>query len=100
MAELENYFTKTSDYVRSLIVAPKCKNKTGLKTATEQSNSGAFRVQAEGIWAEQTVDAGEGDEQGEMETMVESNQREERLKLSIVETQPEERCSLHDVPHT
>lgn len=95
VAELENYFNKASNYMRTLILEPKCTNKAGMKDPLEQCERGRLKDQAEGTSVEQTVDKGKDDKQGEM---MECNQRDESLKLSIVETQPEE--SLHNVPNT
>lgn len=90
MAELENYFNKASNYMKTLILVPKCTNNTGMKTAIEQSDGVCLKEQAEGISGEQRVDKGEDDK---------CNQRDEGLKLSIVETQPEENLS-HNAPST
>ncbi|XP_040923478.1 uncharacterized protein LOC114841979 isoform X2 [Betta splendens] len=100
VAELQNYFNKSSDYMRSLIVPPQGKNKRGLITSAEQSHKDPLKDQAEAICGEQTVDRAKGDEQGEMEKRLESNRREESLKLSVVETRPEETSSPHHVPRT
>lgn len=103
VAELENYFNKASNYMKTLILVPKCTNKTGLKNAIEQSDGVCLKEQAEGIAGEQRVDEGKDDKQGEMEkrqeNMMDCNQRDESLKLSIVETQPEESLN-HNAPST
>lgn len=92
--------------MRTLILQPKGANKTGVKTAIEQTDRVHLKDQAEGISGEQRVDKGKDDKLCEMEKrqekMMECNQRDDGLKLSIVETQPEESLShsLHNAPRT
>lgn len=100
MAELENYFIKASDNLRTLRTPPGCKNKTGVRTGIVQSDGAHLKDQAEGMNVEQRVDRGKGDKQGETERRgrreeaEECEQRDESLKLSIVETR------LDDLDHS
>lgn len=93
MAELENYFIKASDNLRTLRTQPGCKNKTGVRNGIEQSDGLHLKDRAEGANGEQRVDRGKGDKQGKTEKRgrreeaEECEQRDESLKLSIVETQ-------------
>nr|XP_046258811.1 uncharacterized protein LOC124066468 isoform X2 [Scatophagus argus] len=88
VAELENYFIKASEKLRTLRTQPGCKDKTGLETEDR---------------TEQRADMGKDDKQGKterrgrLEEAEEREQRGETLKLSIVETQPVERVdqNLH-----
>ncbi|XP_035519911.1 uncharacterized protein LOC118329741 isoform X2 [Morone saxatilis] len=95
VAELENYFNKASDNLRTLRTQPGCKNKTWVRNGKEQSGGVHLKDQAEGVNGEQRVDRGKGDKQDEMERRgrreeaEEREQRDESLKLSIVETQLE-----------
>ncbi|KAI3363410.1 hypothetical protein L3Q82_012027, partial [Scortum barcoo] len=97
VAELENYFIKVGDNLRMLRTQPGCKNKTGLRNGTEQSNGVHLKDGDEGANGEQRADRGKGAKQGNMERRREETeeyeQREESLKLSIVETQPDERLN-------
>ncbi|XP_040906147.1 uncharacterized protein LOC121189773 [Toxotes jaculatrix] len=96
VAELENYFTSVSDNLRTLRTQPGCTNKTRVRSGLEQSDGVHLKNRAEGINVEQRVDKGKGEKQdmmerrGRQEETEERNQRDESLKLSIVETQPEE----------
>lgn len=96
MAELENYFNKAGDNLQSLRSQPGCTNKTGVRSGFEEGDRGHLKDQAEGINGAQRVDGGKGDKQdkmekrGRQEETERCNQRDESLKLSIVETQPEE----------
>lgn len=96
MAELENYFIEASNNLRMLRTQPGCKNKTGVRNGIEQSDGVHLKDRAEGINGEQRVDRGKGDKQGKAERRgrreeaEECEQRDESLKLSIVETQPDE----------
>ncbi|XP_051815860.1 uncharacterized protein LOC110954153 isoform X2 [Acanthochromis polyacanthus] len=81
VAELQNYFTKASENLNTL----RCTNKKKLRNETEQSEGEDLKDQTEGTKAEQR-----GESRGRREETEERNQRDESLKLSIVETQPEE----------
>ncbi|XP_045926839.1 uncharacterized protein LOC123984158 isoform X2 [Micropterus dolomieu] len=108
VAELKNYFVKASDSLRTLRSEPGCTNKTGLRSGTEQSDGMHLEDRAEGVNGKQIMDRGKGDKQGKTERrgrreeVEESEQREESLKLSIVETQPDESLdhSLHSATST
>ncbi|XP_022608695.1 uncharacterized protein LOC111227463 isoform X1 [Seriola dumerili] len=96
VAELENYFNKARDKLRTLRTLPGCTNKTGVRDGTEQSDGVHLKDPAEGVNAERREDRGKGDKQdkmerrGRQEETEECNQRDESLKMSIVETQPED----------
>ncbi len=96
VAGLQNYFNKASDHLKTLITQPGCKNKTVLKSGMERSDGAHFEDQAEGTSEEPGVDSPKDDKQGETEKrgrreeVKERVQRDESLKLSIVETQPDE----------
>ncbi|XP_070697373.1 uncharacterized protein [Pempheris klunzingeri] len=102
VAELENYFIKASDNLRTLRTQSGCKNKTGVRNGMGQSDGVQLKERAEGISGDKRVDGGISDEQGKMERrgdeVKECEQRDEGVKLSIVETQPDESLdhSLHD----
>ena len=73
----------------------------------EQNDGAHLKDQAEGINEEQITERGKDEnqsqaERGGREETEERNQRDERLKLSIVETQPEESLnqSLHSTTST
>ncbi|XP_059215493.1 uncharacterized protein LOC131993552 [Centropristis striata] len=99
VAELENYFIKASDNLRTLRTEQGCTNKTGVRNGTKQNDGVHLKGRAEGIDREQAVGRGRGDNQGEMERrgrhgeMEECEQRDESLPLSIVETQQDESLS-------
>ncbi|KAM7408386.1 hypothetical protein PAMA_002213 [Pampus argenteus] len=91
VAELENYFSRASDNLRTLRTGPGC---------TKKSNDGEhLKDQADGINGEQGTERrkDEKQERGGEETE-EWNQRDESLRLSIVETQAQE--SLHSATST
>ncbi|KAG7228489.1 hypothetical protein INR49_007662 [Caranx melampygus] len=93
VAELESYFNKARDNLRTLRTLPGCTNKTGVKAGTEQSDGVHLKERAGRINGEQREDRGKGHRRDETERRArqeESNQRDESLKMSIVETQPEE----------
>ncbi|XP_023130371.2 uncharacterized protein LOC111571451 [Amphiprion ocellaris] len=81
VAELQSYFTKASENLNTL----RCTNKKKLRNETEQSKGEHLKDQTEGTKAEQRVES-----RGRREDTEECRQRDESLKLSIVETQPEE----------
>lgn len=101
VAELEDYFLKASNNLRTLRTEPGCQNKTDVRNGIKQCHNTQFKDQAEGMSEEQR----EGGDRDGKETKKEvrgrqEEQRElrdERLKLSIVETQPDESLdhSLH-----
>ncbi|XP_010741489.3 uncharacterized protein LOC104928834 isoform X1 [Larimichthys crocea] len=104
VAELKNYFTMASDKLRTLRTQHRCKNKTEATNVTEQSDGVQPKDRTEGVNGKQAADRGKGDKQDETdrrgggrEEAEEREQRGERLKLSIVETQPDESLdhSLH-----
>ena len=110
VAELENYFARASDNLRTLRPKPGCTNKTGVSNGTEQRDGERPGDQAEGVDEERRVDGGKGwrqdkgekqdkmERRGRREETEEHDQRDESLKLSIVETQPEE--SIDRSPHS
>lgn len=108
VAELENYFIKASANLRTLRTQPGCKDKTGLRNGLEQSDGVRLKERADGSHGEQRADSGKGDEQGETERRgrgeetEECERRDESLKLSIVETHPDESLahSLHAATST
>ncbi|KAK2824547.1 hypothetical protein Q5P01_021722 [Channa striata] len=85
VAELENYFHKASNYLRTLRPRPERLNETRVRNAIEQSDGANVEDQAEARSGEPGAER--------REKVAESNQREESLKMSIVETQPEERLN-------
>lgn len=93
VAELENYFIKASDNLRTLRTPLGCKNKTGVRNGIEQSD-GAQRV---GMGKDDTQER-----RGRLEQAEECEQRDESLKLSIVETQLDESLdqNLHGATST
>lgn len=102
VAEMKNYFTRASDNLRTFRTDPGCTKTTGVRNVIEQSDGVHLNDQAEGINGEQTSERGKGENQkaerrGREETEG-GDQRDESLKLSIVETQPEE--SLNQSPHS
>lgn len=105
VAELDNYFIKASDSLRKLKTQPGCKDKTGLRNGIEQNDGVHLKDRAEGLNGEQRVDRGECDEQGKTERRgrrderEKCEQRDESVKLSIVETHPDE-SSLHSATST
>ncbi|XP_067370155.1 uncharacterized protein [Channa argus] len=92
VAELENYFNKASNYLTTLRPGPECLNKKGARNAIEQSDGVHLEDQAEAVSGQHTVESGkvEGEREERREKMEECHQRDESLKLSIVETQAEE----------
>ncbi|KAM7385323.1 hypothetical protein PAMP_001411 [Pampus punctatissimus] len=91
VAELENYFSRASDNLKTLRTGPGCTKKSG--------DGVHLKDQAEGINGEQGTERGKDEKQGRGgEETEEWNQRDESLKLSIVETQPED--SLHSTTST
>ncbi|CAK6960755.1 uncharacterized protein LOC128372864 [Scomber scombrus] len=107
VAELENYFTRACENLRTLRTESGCTKKTGVKNVIEQNDGAHLKDQAEGINGEQITERGKDEnqsqaERGGREETEECNQRDERLKLSIVETQPEESLnqSLHSTTST
>ncbi|XP_069000384.1 uncharacterized protein [Embiotoca jacksoni] len=86
VAELENYFNKASETLRT--VRTECTKKTGLRNGMEQSDGVDLKDQAEGINEEQRVD--ERERRGRREEMEQSNPMDDSLKMSIVETQSDE----------
>ncbi|XP_039995641.1 uncharacterized protein LOC120796668 [Xiphias gladius] len=108
VAKLENYFTEAGDNLRTLRPNLGCTNKTGVSKGIEPSDGVHRSDRAEGESVEQRVDKGKGDKQDKMERRrrqeetEECSHRDERMKLSIVETQPEESLdhSLPSAPST
>ncbi|XP_029305848.1 uncharacterized protein LOC115020101 isoform X2 [Cottoperca gobio] len=96
VAELEKYFIKANDNLRTLRTEAGCTNKKGVRDGIEQSDGVHVKAQSQGIDTEQTVDSGKGDNQGKTDRRgrrdetEEREQRDEGLRLSIVETQPHE----------
>ncbi|XP_074503266.1 uncharacterized protein LOC141774472 [Sebastes fasciatus] len=97
VAELENYFIKASDNLRTLRTDPGCTNKTGVRNGPEQSDGEHLRGRAhQGTDGGQRASGGEDDNQGKTDgrgrrdETEECERRGERLQLSIVETQPKE----------
>lgn len=92
VAELQNYFTKASHFMRSL--RPEAAGtEVGMRNVIEQSDGVHPKEQAEGIIRERE-DEGKGGKQKRRGEVEECNQRDEGLKLSTVETQPEALQSL------
>ncbi|XP_037638687.1 uncharacterized protein LOC119495866 isoform X2 [Sebastes umbrosus] len=97
VAELENYFIKASDNLRTLRTDPGCTNKTGVRNGPEQSDGEHLRGRAhQGTDGVQRASGGKDDNQGKTDERgrrdetEECERRGERLQLSIVETQPKE----------
>ncbi|XP_029377806.1 uncharacterized protein LOC115055883 [Echeneis naucrates] len=96
VAEMENYFNKARDNLQRLQTLPGCTKKTGLRNGTEQNDGVHLKDQLEGINGEQRENRGNSDKQEDMEMgqrqkkTENGNQRDESLKFSITETQPEE----------
>ncbi|XP_074532137.1 uncharacterized protein LOC141795220 [Halichoeres trimaculatus] len=87
VAELENYFMKASDNLRTL------KTKSGLKKAearhgTEQSDGVGLKDRAEGMKEEQRENRDQEGKEARGGEMEEEEEKGANLKLSIVETQP------------
>lgn len=103
VAKLENHFTEAGDNLRTLRPNLGCTNKTGVSKGIELSDGVHRSDRAEGESVEQRVDKGKGDKQDKMERRrrqeetEECSHRDERMKLSIVETQPEESLD-HSLP--
>ncbi|XP_071336145.1 uncharacterized protein [Trachinotus anak] len=94
VAELENYYNKATDNLRTLRTLPGCTKKTEVRDGAEQSDGVHLKERAEGINGEQRDNRSKGGKQNEMERRgreeekEECSQRDESLKLSVVETQP------------
>ncbi len=89
VAGLQNYFMKASDNLKTFITQPGCKNKTVVRHEVEQSDGARLKDQAEGLNEEQRVE--KEDKQCLTEGREgEAEQRDENVKLSIVETQPDD----------
>ncbi|KAM3606364.1 uncharacterized protein V6R79_014914 [Siganus canaliculatus] len=88
VVQLENYFIKASDNLRMLSTQAACKNKMRPRNESSQSDGVRLKEQAQGINIEQRANMRkeEGEEKSEGR-----GQRDDDLKLSIVETQSEER---------
>lgn len=82
MAELENYFNKASERLRVLTTELGCKSKGGVANGIEKSEGVHLKDQAEGTDEVQSVEKVMMERRG--------RQGEERLKLSIVESQLEQ----------
>lgn len=82
MAELENYFNKASERLRVLTTELGCKSKAGVANGIEKREAVHLKDQAEG------TDEVQIEEKVMMERR--GRQGEERLKLSIVESQLEQ----------
>ncbi|XP_017283838.1 uncharacterized protein LOC108243109 [Kryptolebias marmoratus] len=80
VAQLENYFTKAGDRLEKPKTHLKSKNMTGKRKTTEQSEEGHLSDQ--GVTEHQSV--------GTVERRGEETTQDASLKLSIVETQPED----------
>ncbi|XP_047458122.1 uncharacterized protein LOC125018354 [Mugil cephalus] len=89
VAELENYFTRASESLRTFRAGLGCTKKTGMTKQVE--NEGLFLTDQAGAMNEGKI-AGEGETErgGRRGEAEECNQRNESLRLSIVETQPEQ----------
>ncbi|XP_030011470.1 uncharacterized protein LOC115433980 [Sphaeramia orbicularis] len=101
VAELESHFTKASDNLSMLTTGQQSTSRAGMSNVIEPSDRVHFKHCAEGIYIEQPADeGGKGDEQDETLRRAAENtdgRRDESLKLSIVETQPDE--SRSQGPH-
>ncbi|XP_005733790.1 uncharacterized protein LOC102210734 [Pundamilia nyererei] len=82
VAELENYFNKASERLRVLTTELGCKSKAGVANGIEKSEGVHLKDQAEGTDEVQSVEKVMMERRG--------RQGEERLKLSIVESQLEQ----------
>ncbi|XP_039856911.1 uncharacterized protein LOC120714638 isoform X1 [Simochromis diagramma] len=82
VAELENYFNKASERLRVLTTELGCKSKAGVANGIEKSEGVHLKDQAEGTDEVQIVEKVMMERRG--------SQGEERLKLSIVESQLEQ----------
>lgn len=81
--KVKNYFTKANEHLKTL--RTECTIKTRERNEVKANEGVHLTEQAEGTNAEQRADKG-----GRSEETETCNQREESLKLSIVETQLEE----------
>ncbi|XP_033469928.2 uncharacterized protein LOC117248779 isoform X1 [Epinephelus lanceolatus] len=99
VAELRNYFIKASDKLRTLRTQPGCTNKTGVRNVIEEDGGVHLKDRAPSTDGEQRVDRSKEDNQdktesrGRRDETEECEQRDERLQLSIAETQPAESCN-------
>ncbi|MEQ2308548.1 hypothetical protein AMECASPLE_029273 [Ameca splendens] len=88
VAALENYFINASERLAIYRTDLQSKNKTGLIKAAQNSEDGSLLDKTRGISEQQSVDT------AEMKTKrvepKKSNEQDVSLKLSIVETEPEE----------
>lgn len=90
VAELENYFMTASDNLRTLKTKSGLK-KTEVRHGTEQSDGLGLKDQVESMKEEQRESKGkEGKEARGRREEMEEEQGGDSLKLSIVETQPDE----------
>ncbi|XP_068588000.1 uncharacterized protein [Cebidichthys violaceus] len=87
VAELENYFIKAGDNLRTPRTEPGRTSETGVRNGGQQSDGVHLRGRAEGVDGEQRVGRGDGD--GRDETQ-ERERSDESLHLSVVETWPDE----------
>lgn len=90
VAELENYFNKASERLRVLTTELGCKSKAGVANGIKKSEGVHLKAQAEGKDEVQIVEKVMMERRG--------RQGEESLKLSIVESQPEQ--SLNSSQHS
>ncbi|XP_042358169.1 uncharacterized protein LOC121954609 isoform X2 [Plectropomus leopardus] len=93
VAELEDYFIKASDNLRTLRTEPRCTKKTEVRKTIEQSDGVHLKERMQDTDGEQRS---KGDNQGETESSGrrdetnECEQRHDSLHLSIAETQPDQ----------
>nr|XP_020494702.1 uncharacterized protein LOC109987809 isoform X3 [Labrus bergylta] len=108
VAELENYFMKASDNLRTLTTKLACKNKTEVSNGSQTSDGAHLVDRAEGMAGVQREDRGTGGTERKkggsrrQEETEECKRRDESLQLSIVETQPDDSVaqSLHTTTST
>ncbi|KAM6997345.1 uncharacterized protein LKV04_006071 isoform 2-T2 [Tautogolabrus adspersus] len=108
VAELENYFMKASDNLRTLTTKLACKNKTEVSNGIQTSDGVHLVDRAEGMDGDQREDGGTAGTEmkkggsGRQEETEECKRSDESLQLSIVETQPDDSLaqSLHTTTST
>ncbi|KAM4729335.1 uncharacterized protein FYW61_009940 isoform 2-T6 [Anableps anableps] len=87
VGELENYFINASERLAMHRTDLQSKNKTGVRKAAEKSEDGHFLDKAQGLSYQERETKTKGDEPKK------SSEQDVSLKLSIVETEPEERLT-------
>ncbi|XP_041646284.1 uncharacterized protein LOC121511582 isoform X2 [Cheilinus undulatus] len=106
VAELEDYFLKARNNLRTLRTEPRCQNKTDVRNGIKQCHDTQLKDQAEGMSEERREGGGRDGKETKKEVRGRQEElgelRDERLKLSIVETQPDESLghSLHSTTST